>query len=246
MPAIRIQTAQNVVVEYEIASVGDRILATLIDWAVYVGYFGVLLWLMSSLDTRPGYFGSFLLYLPVFLYPVAAESLYDGRTLGKHARDIRVVKRSGAAPGIGDFLLRWLLTPIDLMGGLGLIIMLVSPNGQRLGDLTAGTVVVKQRPRTGPYRSAFEYAPDAAAEYQVLFPEAARLTDRDASLLRRILAEADRRRDRELLDQAIARVRDLTGITDARGQSGPQFLRTLLRDHAWLAAQEEGVQRGQE
>ncbi len=244
MPSIRIQTAQNVTVEYEIASVGDRILATLVDWAVYLAYGGVVATVTSQLNLNLGTFGAFFLYLPVLLYPVVAEAAFDGRTLGKHARDVKVLKKNGAAPGLGDYLLRWLLTPVDLtpFGGIGLLAMLVTPNSQRVGDLTAGTVVVKLRARAGLRASTFGGAGDEATgapAYQVTFPQAALLADRDATLIRRILAEGLRRNDQHLLDQTVQRVLELTGIPGPITQPAPWFLSTLLRDHTHLASQQE-------
>ncbi len=246
MPSIRIQTTQNVTVEYEIASVGDRILATLIDWAVYVAYAGVVGAVVSQLQLNLPPLVGFALYLPVLLYSVLAESLFDGRTLGKHARDLRVVKKSGVAPGVGDYLLRWLLAPVDLFpfGGIGLLSMLITSNGQRLGDLTAGTVVVKMRARAGLRASTFGGTasdPATASSYQVTFPQAAQLSDRDVTLIRQLLAEGLRRGDQHLLTQTVQRVQELTGIPHPINQPAPWFLGTVLRDHAYLAGQEEAA-----
>lgn len=244
MPKIRIQTTQNVIVEYEIASVGDRILATLIDWGIYLAYFGTVFTGLVQAHVDMGPFTMFFLYLPVLLYPVITEAFFDGRTLGKHARNLRVVKKNGAAPGLGDYLLRWLLTPVDLFpfGGIGLLSILITANGQRLGDLTAGTVVVKMRARNGLRASTFGGA-DASAtgSYQVTFPQAAQLTDRDITLLRQLLAEGLRRGDQLLLTQAAQRILDLTGISGPITQSAAGFLATILRDHAHLAGQEEAA-----
>ena len=246
MPTIRIQTTQNVIVEYEIASVGDRILATLIDWGIYLAYFGTVFTGLVQAHVDMGPFTMFFLYLPVLLYPVITEAFFDGRTLGKHARSLRVVKKNGAAPGLGDYLLRWLLTPVDLFpfGGIGLLSILITANGQRLGDLTAGTVVVKLRASAGLRASTFGGAtPGApgAAPYRVTFPQAALLTDRDITLLRQLLAEGLRRADQPLLDQAARRVLDLTGIPGPLTQPATWFLGTILRDHAHLAGQEEAA-----
>ncbi len=241
MASIRIQTTQNVAVEYEVASVGDRILATLIDWAVYLAYGGILSMIIIQTGWRVGSISSFLLALPVLFYSVLTETLFDGRTLGKHARDLKVLRKNGTAPGFGDYLLRWLLLPVDLFvfGGVGLLTMLVTANGQRVGDLTAGTVVVKLRARA-LRPSTFAATADSAAAYQVTFPQAGRLSDHDARLIRQLLTEGLRRGDEELLRQTVARVQHLTGIVPDT-QSAPGFLNAVLRDHAHLAAQEEAA-----
>jgi uncharacterized RDD family membrane protein YckC len=238
MPIIRIQTTQNVTVEYEVASIGDRMLATLIDWAMYVAYLGIVIVVISQTNSIPGNIGSLLIYLPVLLYPLACEVFFEGRTLGKHARDLKVVKASGAQPVLGDFLLRWLLIPVDVMtGAIGVLVMLVTANVQRLGDLAAGTVVVKLRAGAGLRASTFA-ATDAASNYQVTFPQAAQLSDRDAAIIRQLLTEGLRRGDENLLRQTVERVQAIIGIGPVQ-QPIPWFLGTLLRDHAHLAAQEE-------
>ncbi len=239
MPIIRIQTTQNVTVEYEVASVGDRILATIIDWATYLAYFGVVGVLISQGNINLGPIGGLMMMLPVLLYPLACEVFLDGRTLGKHARDLKIVKANGARPSLGDFLLRWLLIPVDLLpfGGIGIMSMLLTGNVQRLGDLAAGTVVVMMRARSGLRATTFA-AIDAVDQYQVTFPQAAQLSDRDASIIRRLLTEGLRRGDEQLLRQTVERVQAITGIGPV-AQPMPWFLGTILRDHAHLAAQEE-------
>ena len=241
MASIRIQTTQNVTVEYEVASVGDRILATLIDWATFLAYGGILGAVISQTGWRLGPIGSFLLAVPVLFYSVLAETLFDGRTLGKHARDLKVVRKNGTAPGLGDYLLRWLLLPVDLfpLGGIGLLSMLVTANGQRVGDLTAGTVVVKMRARA-LRPSTFAATADSAAAYQITFPQVGRLSDHDARLIRQLLTEGLRRGDENLLRQTVERVQHLTGIAPSTAPA-PGFLNTILRDHAHLAAQEEAA-----
>lgn len=236
MPSIRIQTTQNVTVEYEVASVGDRILATLIDWAIYLAWLGVWGFLMSQLKVTTGTVFLLFLGLPIMLYPLLCEIFFDGRTLGKHARNLKVVKRSGGQPSLGDYLLRWLLIPIDLQfaGGVGILTMLLSASAQRLGDLAAGTAVVRMRPE-GLRESTFA-ATSAAANYQVVYPQAATLTDRDATIIRQVLHEGLRRGNEYLLYETARRVKELTGIQS--DQPAPAFLGTILRDHAHLAALE--------
>ena len=60
--------------------------------------------------------------------------------------NIRVVKLDGS-PSIGSYLLRWLLFIVDgpLTSGLGIFVILLTKNNQRLGDLAAGTMVIKEK-----------------------------------------------------------------------------------------------------
>lgn len=70
-----------------------------------------------------------------------------GQSFGKKLINIRVVKVDGSTPSIGSYLLRWLLFPIDgpITSGLGLLVVLLNKNNQRLGDLAAGTMVIKEK-----------------------------------------------------------------------------------------------------
>jgi len=65
----------------------------------------------------------------------------------KRLMNIRVVKSDGSTPSISAYLLRWLLFIIDGpgTGGLGLLVVLLTKNSQRLGDLAAGTMVIKEK-----------------------------------------------------------------------------------------------------
>ncbi|MDQ2772674.1 MAG: RDD family protein, partial [Bacteroidota bacterium] len=110
MSTIRIQTAQNVTLEYEIASAGERILAALIDYGLYAVWFVAFALLQNNYHFAPdGRAGLVVMYLPTTFYMLACEVFFNGQTLGKRARDLRVVRLDGTRAGLGDYLLRWLL-----------------------------------------------------------------------------------------------------------------------------------------
>ena len=72
------------------------------------------------------------------------ELFNHGQSVGKMVMRIRVVKKDGTTPGIGDFFMRWLLQLVDLgFSGVGALVILISKNSQRLGDLAAGTMVIQ-------------------------------------------------------------------------------------------------------
>ena len=63
------------------------------------------------------------------------ELFNHGQSVGKMVMRIRVVKKDGTTPGIGDFFMRWLLQLVDLgFSGVGALVILISKNSQRLGD----------------------------------------------------------------------------------------------------------------
>ncbi|MBC8083036.1 MAG: RDD family protein [Hymenobacter sp.] len=239
MSTIRVQTTQNVSLEYEVASVGERILATLIDYLVLFAW--VITCMLPFLVF--GVKGNTLVILmgvlaglPYVFYHLVCEVFFNGQSLGKKARQIKVIRLDGTRPGLGDYLLRWLLRIVDmglpLLGGLvAIITILANGRGQRLGDLAAGTVVVSTRPRqsTGPLAPVF-----TPADYVVVFPQAAQLADHDVATIRQLVHKGLEHENYVLLNEVANKVKALTGIgTDLPDEA---FLRTVLRDHAHLAA----------
>ena len=84
------------------------------------------------------------IYLPALFYHFLMELFNHGQSVGKMVMRIRVVKKDGTTPGIGDFFMRWLLQLVDLgFSGVGALVILISKNSQRLGDLAAGTMVIQ-------------------------------------------------------------------------------------------------------
>lgn len=150
-----IVTPEAVVLEFETAGLGSRMVAFTIDAAIQgallIAFF-VAAALVSELLGSMGWLGAALIYIVLFLlllgYAPVFETLWRGRTPGKAALGLRVVTAEGApvrfrhaairaALGVVDF---WLLT-----GGVAVIAILVSRRNQRLGDLVAGTLVLRER-----------------------------------------------------------------------------------------------------
>ena len=246
MATIRVQTTQNVTLEYETASLGERILAALIDYAILIAWAAAWVLLLSALgalgnnnsggsgrsETVVGIVLLAIIGLPYVFYHLACEVFFNGQSLGKKARHIRVMRLDGTAPRFGNYLLRWLLRIID-SGMIAVIAVAASSRGQRLGDMAAGTTVVSVRPRPA---QATPLAADLAevARYRVVFPQAAQLADHDVALVRQLLYQAQARGNYELLNETAAKVKALTHI--ATDLPDLPFLQTVLRDHAHLAA----------
>ncbi|HLC82856.1 MAG TPA: RDD family protein, partial [Bacteroidia bacterium] len=144
MDNIKIQTTQNVDIEYELASIGDRILATLLDYLFFFGY-TLLVFLFFGLlnsDLEDYLWLLVLCFLPILLYDLLCETFFQGKSFGKMIMKIKVVKLDGTQAGFGAYLLRWLLRIIDtriFSGGIALIAILANGKGQRIGDMAAGT-----------------------------------------------------------------------------------------------------------
>lgn len=233
MSSISINTSQNVRLEYEIASVGERILATLLDYLIFIGWM-ILISILS--DLLAGEFGTItfvVMILPVFLYHLVCEVFFNGQSVGKKTLNIRVLKTGGTQPSIGDYLLRWIFRLIDCsigMGSVALLCILINGKGQRLGDIAAGTTVV--RIRRAVNLGQIE-VPDAPPDYSVTYPEAMTLSDKDISVIRRILRKSVRTGNREMLRPLAEKVSGITGLE--AGEDHYLFLATILNDYHYLA-----------
>lgn len=150
MEEFQIETAQNVGINQNVANLGDRILAFLLDSLIVFVYLVLMIMLLISLDLDTG--DSWSLYLlaslPAFMYHVLLETFWDGQTVGKYALKIRVVKLDGSKANFANYFVRWILRIIDISlttGGVAVLSILIRGNGQRVGDIAAGTTVISEK-----------------------------------------------------------------------------------------------------
>ena len=107
-----------------------------------------------------GVFVVFLGYYPLF------EGFWNGRTPGKRAQGLRVVLTDGQPVTVGPVLVRNLVRIVDFLPAyymIGAITMILSRRSQRLGDLAAGTIVVRERALPAPRPLALRLDPGLAA-----------------------------------------------------------------------------------
>ncbi|MBJ6763130.1 RDD family protein [Myxococcaceae bacterium JPH2] len=145
-------TPEYVEFRFTLAGVYSRLLAWLLDaLLVLVGTAVVLIGLQFAMVVFPG-FASALAIVVYFLidwgYAIALESAWSGQTVGKRIMGLRVIQESGVRIGFYHAALRNLARPVDrlplfyLVGGVA---AMASRSNQRLGDLLAGTIVVRER-----------------------------------------------------------------------------------------------------
>ncbi|MGV3540554.1 MAG: RDD family protein [Rufibacter sp.] len=238
MNTIKVKTTQNVEVEYAIASVGDRILAYLIDMVVGMAWFliGFFIVGIMSAGGQPNNTSFFIvgviMLLPYLLYHLLCEIFMNGQSIGKKAKDIKVIKLNGHAPSLGDYLLRWIFRIIDvtLYGIVAIVTIAINGKGQRLGDLAAGTSVIKTVPvrRQDPFKVKLE------EDYHVVFPEVTHLTDQDMALVRKLLFKAIKNQNELLLNRISTRLQEVIGVQPH--MTDRDFLKTVIKDYYHLTA----------
>jgi uncharacterized RDD family membrane protein YckC len=163
---VTIPTPEGVEVEMTLAGIGSRFIAAVIDSAIK---FAIMVALIIALFGLTGLSGDIeaesdaalvglaVLFVVSFLinfgYDVLFETLASGRTPGKQWTGLRVVKVGGSSVGFMSSAVRNLLRFVDMLPSayaIGLIAMLVTKRNQRIGDIAAGTVVVRERRHTVP------------------------------------------------------------------------------------------------
>ncbi len=241
MQTIDLQTTQNVTIEYELATLGERTLAIIIDMVVVsIGYFLLTLLVTAAFSItwsafQVGIFG-FVVPLGCFIiYNFLYELLSHGQSVGKKALSIQVVRLDGEEPVPADYLLRALFYFVDLLATIGILgglLISSTPRRQRLGDMTAGTAVIKMRP-TSRFGLSDILKISSLADYEPVYPAVRQFSEQDMLLIKNTIArhqqypnEANRRLQFELAKQLAQKI----DSGDAFRYS-TEFLHTLLRDN---------------
>lgn len=233
MEQIRIQTAQNVGIAVEVAGIGDRVLAAMID------YF-ILLWYVLFISLIYFYSESTALYvvlfIPFFAYFLLCEVFLNGQSVGKRIRNIKVARLDGSQPTLANYLLRWLLRPIEIdmtTGMIAFVTLLLNDKGQRLGDMAAGTTVIRVKPRVRLQDTVFT---DVDASYTPTFPQADMLTQEDLTMVKDVL-ETLRYEGRSHLSDQLSRQLKASLEVKMGTQSDLipiHFLQTIIKDYNHL------------
>lgn len=155
--SVTISTPEGIEIDLVLAGIGSRFLATLLDTLIQGGAilalavaFGVLGGGLSG--EGAGGWAAALFYLTVFLvffgYHVVFETLASGRSPGKRAAGVRVVRLGGEPVGFLASAIRNAVRLLDFLPflyGVGMVAIVASARNQRVGDIAAGTLVVRER-----------------------------------------------------------------------------------------------------
>ena len=246
-----------------LAGIGSRFIALLVDtiiWAAGLVLLALIFWIFSpavEAFSQISYqwqvaIWFFVLFLLNWGYFTLFEAFANGRTPGKRVAKIRVIQRSGRPIGFFESLARNLVRYVDQIPffyAVGVVTMFITRQHQRLGDLAAGTLVVRDRdPETTPWNDSPNRtftaqifsapAPSPEPHMQISLPgiDVAKLSSADLEVLEGFFA---RRLDmslatRQVLAERIAAaIRAKTGLETPPGISTETFLEAVghqLRD----------------
>ena len=161
---LSIDTPELVAIEMPLAGIGSRFIALLVDYLIWGAGLIVLLILARLFLPALHAFSRisaqwaeaiviFIFFLLNWGYFTLFEAFWNGRTPGKRVAKIRVIQRSGRSIGLLESMARNLVRYVDQIPffyGVGVIAMFVTKQHQRLGDLAAGTLVVRDREPESP------------------------------------------------------------------------------------------------
>jgi uncharacterized RDD family membrane protein YckC len=154
-----VATPENVSFSYDVAGIGSRFMAALIDALIYATVEIGLLVIFSQIVERIAdpflestiaavYIGlSFVLY---WAYYILFELIWGGQSPGKRLIKLRVVRLDGTPASAGQIIIRNIGRLVDIFPGfyaVGLLVMFLNDQSRRLGDFAAGTLVVREQAR---------------------------------------------------------------------------------------------------
>jgi uncharacterized RDD family membrane protein YckC len=233
---IKITTTQNIEIEYELATIFDRILAWLIDFIIIIAYVGIAILVAAMIAGEPSRGLVALVSVPALFYHFLCEAFFQGQSIGKMALRIKVVRIDGSPPNIGNYLLRWIfrvleVNPAIFYGGAAISSIAFSKRGQRFGDMIAATTVIKMERKVSLSDTIFATNKEG---YQALFPEVSKLDDIDVGTIRDVLRQHRMEGDHSILNACANRVCHVLGVKPPDGMNAEQFLRFVLKDYSHL------------
>jgi uncharacterized RDD family membrane protein YckC len=249
-PDYAVLTPERVTLQYDVAGIGSRSAAALIDVAIQavvvvvvslpvIGFFSLFSPPRNGGGPGPWLVFSLLallvvgLFVVLFGYYVFFEIVWNGQTPGKRALGLRVLRENGYPVRPGDAVVRNLVRVVDgppFGTVIGLAVMLLNGQARRLGDFAAGTIVVREGTRRGV---AALSAPGTLGATPAAADGAPILSPSDATLVRDFLVRrnelAPRARERlagRLADTLAGRY----GLQAPRAGSSPEVFLERLAD----------------
>ncbi len=232
MDYLKIDTSQNIDIEQPIASVAERIAATMLDMLFILVFIAVTAFIAG--DLKMGWV-LFIVYIPVALYSLVSEITMNGQSWGKKILKIKVVKIDGSPTTFSSYFLRWIIRLIEVLitfGSLALITVILNRKGQRLGDIAANTTVIRLSEKSLK-GTLFLKIPD---NYTLVYPEVSQLTTQDIYTIQEVLELIRSRQNPQhassisiKLRQAIEKKLNIIGKQDT-----PSFFHTIISDYNYI------------
>lgn len=240
MDNFQIETAQNVSIYQNVAGIGERLLAFLIDLFIIIAYFFVTVFLIGAFVSENrdeweviSFF--MVINLPVYLYSLLFETFWDGKTPGKSAMNLKVVKLDGSKPGFGSFFVRWILRVIDITistGGIAVVTILLNDKGQRLGDMAAGTTVISLKKRASLRDNLLVEIPD---NYVPTYPQVTVFNDKDMQTIKTLYTNARKNANHNVIVKLADKIKSMMGVDPV--EKPFDFINRVIADYNYYTQQ---------
>jgi uncharacterized RDD family membrane protein YckC len=237
MSNVSIETTQNVSLDYVTANAGDRLLEGLIDLVICLIYFAGSATIVNNIfhDHNQSIIIQISALIPVIFYSLYMEIFFNGQTIGKKIMKTKVIMLDGSQPSIGSYLIRWLFRLIDVWiigfpGVVGMVIIVAGNKGQRLGDMLAGTTVIKINQKIGLEDTLYH---SQESGYEIQFPQVAQLTDQQLGLIKEALSVFRNDHNYFVVKTLSEKLKTLLQIETKIGHV--EFLEILLKDYAHIS-----------
>ncbi len=239
MKPIEITTAHNVTIEYELAKWIERLLAQIIDLI----FIGIIILSLSLAMGSVGISGTMIIVISssiFLLYVLVQEILLDGQTWGKKIMKIKVIKLNGNRPDINNYFTRAFLALLEnylSTGVLATIFIFFSDKNQRLGDMLAGTVIIR-------VATSNKFSLDdileikSLEEYTPTYPQVKNLAEKDLLIIKNVVDQAANYPNKAHIGVVHELAKKICGILEvdyALIKKKPiNFLKTLIKDFVIL------------
>ena len=241
MKTIQIVTPQNVLIEHELASVILRAIAFAVDQVAII-LFVVFAYVFAEILGMSGAMADMFFYvfvLPIyFLYSLIFEWRNYGQTLGKMMIGLKVRRLDGNEIGFTEAATRWMMRIVDIFataGSLAALLISSTERGQRLGDILAGTMVIRQVPGNSVSLDQLLNI-NTKENYQPVYPQVQRLKEEDVVLIKQTLVRSSKYPNDAHKTAVNTLVKKLEGLLEISSDkmSQQEFLRTLIKDYIVL------------
>lgn len=243
METIKVNTSQHVDIDYPVAGIGERIVARLIDLGIFLAIliiFSITL-TNNSFTAGSNAYAIFMIFLGIcyVFYNLFYEIFLDGQSVGKKIMKIKVISIDGSQASVGQYFIRWIFRVVDFpltaqIGGMFCVIL--SDNKQRIGDIVAGTTVIRTSPRTTLENIAFHPVEE---DYTPTFGTIHLLGDRDAELLHEVLATYYKTGNYDLIHAMAVKVAAQLSVSIPADMHELDFLTTVAKDYNHITSQSE-------
>lgn len=242
MAKLTINTTQNIKIEFKSASLGERIIAFMLDSIFKLLYVILVSYLIGKFKADRMFADDWsrmafwiIAFSPVFFYTVFFESIMQGATPGKKIMRIKVIKIDGYEATIVDYATRWVMGLVDfwmMSGAIGIISIASTQNSQRIGDMLAGTSVISIKERVPLSATIFQ---EVAEEYVPVFPQVLNLSDHDIYIIKEALLSYKQTKDYSLLQKLVNKVEGVLGVGN-RTLTDIEFIEAVLKDYNRMTA----------